>query len=444
MTIADTTEDRRTDIDADMDPKAGYRYAGLERVRAPGLSVAEAVDRQRRFAYAELRLMRLLASRIVTVPSRDVKALLARLQYEDALHADDWRARVRERRTTKTTLEGAPDPALEVLFDEAEHVPGAYPFLAVVTRVLKPALREAYQAYLDTTNGLADYPSARLTRAALVDEDEHLRLLALALDDTRPAEADCRLADDWERSLRAYLAAAGGIDGTAPRGEEPGRAASRQPYHVPTVLTRDDAVPRVWDYVAPPLEDVPAHLDYMMGLRLSEINVAEGLAVVLCETPGKPWSFYLDISRHCWDEMRHSLFGEAGVEETYGDRAALPMRDYEGVFAMEAPPLEQYAVLGLEVEGKNMKYPPGKRQEWEFARDMARHPLMTTFQDYDWADEVLHVNIARRQLDDWFEGGLQAIGDFAKAGKEHRTRIKRMHPPTPLPHPEPSGAGTTE
>ncbi len=443
MAIADTTEDRRTDTNMGAELGAGYRYAGLERVRASGLSVAEAVERQRRFAYAELRLMRLLASRIVTAPSRDVKALLARLQYEDALHADDWRARVREMRTNKSKLEGAPDPALEVLFDEAEHVPGAYPFLAVVTRVLKPALREAYQAYLDTTNGLADYPSVRLVHAALADEGEHLRLLTLAIDDTSPTDEDLRLTDEWERSLRAYLVAAGGIDGTAPRGAEPGRAASRQPYHVPTVLTRDDAVPRVWDYVAPPLEDVPAHLDYMMGLRLSEINVAEGLAVVLCETPGKPWSFYLDISRHCWDEMRHSLFGEAGIEETYGDRAALPMRDYEGVFAMEAPPLEQYAVLGLEVEGKNMKYPPGKRQEWEFARDMARHPLMATFQDYDWADEVLHVNIARRQLDDWFEGGLQAIGDFAKAGKEHRTRIKHMHPPTPLPHPEPNGAGRT-
>ena len=53
---------------------------------------------------------------------------------------------------------------------------------------------------------------------------------------------------------------------------------------------------------------------------------------------------------------------------TYGNRAALALRDYEGIYALEAPPLEQYTVLGLEVEGQNMRYPPGKRQEWEFTR----------------------------------------------------------------------------
>ena len=74
------------------------------------------------------------------------------------------------------------------------------------------------------------------------------------------------------------------------------------------------------------------------------------------------------------------------------------MRDYEGVYCMEVAPLEQYAVLGLEVEGANMRYPIGKRGEWEFCKDMAKHPLMATFQDFDWADEVLHVNIAREQL----------------------------------------------
>src|SRR5260370_42206554 len=102
---------------------------------------------------------------------------------------------------------------------------------------------------------------------------------------------------------------------------------------------------------------------------------------------------------------------------------------------MGATALEQYAVLGLEVEGKKLRYPPGKRQEWEFARDMAQHPLMTTLQDFDWADEVLHVNIARRQLDTWFQGGLAAIRDFAKAGKANRMAVKARHAPAPLPTP---------
>ena len=413
------------------------RYAGLEGPLRPNRSVAETSERLRRLAYAERRLMRLLATRIVTIPHRDIKALLARMQYEHAQHAEGWRERVTELRTNKSKLEGSPDPALEILFDEAEHLPAAYPFLAAVATLLEPALHAAYRSYLDGANELADYASIRMIRQAQADADLHIALLAAALAALSPDDENRRLAEEWQGRLAAYLAAAGGVDGTQPRAALPARQASLTPYAIPHALSRDTSLSRVWDYVAPPLDSVPEHLDYMMGLRLSEINVAEGLAIVLYETPEMPWSFYLDISRHCWDEMRHSLFGEAGVEATYADRSAIPMRDYEGVYAMEAPPLEQYAVLGLEVEGKNMKYPPGKRQEFEFARDMAQHPLMAAFQDFDWADEVVHVNIARRQLDGWFEGGLKTIGSFSASGKAHRTEVKHRQQPTPLPHPTP-------
>jgi hypothetical protein len=418
--------------------KSSYiRYAGLERPRQAGFSVAETADRLRRLAYTERRLMLLLATRIVSIADRDIKALLARVQYEHAQHVDGFRGRVLELRTNKSKLEGAPDHALAILFDEAEHLPGVYPFMAALTRVLEPALVAAYEAYVTTANELADYASVRLLRQALADAAEHALLLGSALSRLAPDQEDETLAVLWARKLRAYLDAAGGLDGSANRGEQRPRESSQHPYAITHALTRDTALPRVWDYQAPPLADVDRHLDYMMGLRLSEINVAEGLAIVLYETPDMPWSFYLDISRHLWDEMRHSLFGEAGIEATYGDRAAIPIRDYEGVFAMEAPPLEQYAVLGLEVEGKNMKYPPGKRQEWEFARDMARHPLMATMQDFDWADEVVHVNIARRQLDGWFEGGLKTIGAFSTGGKEHRTEVKHRQAPTAIGHPTP-------
>ena len=407
-----------------------YRYAGLQHVSTPGLSIAKAAERLRRMAYSEERLMRLLASRIVSIPQRDIKVLLGRLQYEASLHADALRNRILEMRTSKSKLEVAPDSALTVLFDEAEHLPGTYPFLLAVTQVLKPALLAAYKAYLDTTNDLADYPGVRIMRHHVTEEEEHLHLLTLALDDLQPTEEELQVGAEWKAALTTFLAAAGGIDGTEPRAEAPSRIASKQPYTLPRELARDEILPRVWDYVAPPLEDVAARLDYMLGIRLSEINVAEGLAIVLCETPNMPWSFYYDISRHCWDEMRHSLFGEASIETLYAQRGAIPMRDYEGVYVTEAPPLEQYAVLGLEVEGQNMKYPPGKRQEWEFARDAARQPLVTTFQDFDWADEVLHVNIARRQLNTWFEGGLKEIGSFAKNGKQHRTEVKQRYSPT--------------
>ena len=120
------------------------------------------------------------------------------------------------------------------------------------------------------------------------------------------------------------------------------------------------------------------------------------------------------------------------VEATFGNARAIPMRDYESVYCMEAPALEQYATLGLEIEGAQMKYPVGKRGEWEFCRDVAGHALMTTFQDYDWADEVLHVNIAKRQLAQWLQGGGEALSAIAEEGKANRTKVKQRYAPVQL------------
>ena len=134
---------------------------------------------------------------------------------------------------------------------------------------------------------------------------------------------------------------------------------------------------------------------------------------MLWEVKQQPWSFYVAISRHMWDEMRHSLFGEAATEHVYGDRTVMPLRDFEIEYLFEMTPLELYAMLGIGVEAALMKYPPGKRAEYEFCRDLARHPLMTTLQDFDWADEVEHVNIARQQLKVWHAGDSE---ELARAG----------------------------
>lgn len=134
-----------------------------------------------------------------------------------------------------------------------------------------------------------------------------------------------------------------------------------------------------------------------------------------------------------WDEMRHSLFGEAAAEAILGDRTLMPVRDFEIDYLFKMTPLELYAMLGIGVEAALMKYPPGKREEYEFCRDSARHPLMTTFQDFDWADEVEHVNIARRQLKTWFAGSNDELIALAEKGMKFRAEVRQRHPPSPMP-----------
>ena len=412
-----------------------YQYAGLKRAREPGLGVEACAGRIHRLAYVEERLMFLQAVHIVTTPQRDLKALLSRLQFEDGLHADQLKNRLTELRFSASRADRVPDGRLEVLFDEAMFSSGNVELLAALVKVFKPALLAVYRSYLAQTNGLADYETVRLMRNIVAEEEEGMRLLEAAYEevvDTAEKEAEAQM---WAGTLNGLLHAAGGIGG----GDEGacGSAARRRSlgveFRVARRPERDSTFPHVWDIIHVDEDRIAERFDQMIATRLGELTIAEALAIVLWEVKGQAWSFYAAISRHMWDEMRHSLFGEAAAEEVYGDRTVMPLRDFEIEYLFKMSPLELYAMLGIGVEAALMKYPPGKRAEYEFCRDLARHPLMTTLQDFDWADEVEHVNIARQQLREWFPGNSEELAKLAEEGMAFRARTRQLHPPSPMP-----------
>jgi len=408
------------------------KYAGLGDIKCLGLSVGSATERLLSLAYIEKRLMFLCAAKMISAPERDLKLLLGRLQYNAAGRCHSLRHRLREMRTAKVRIDGVPNEALAILLDEAVYGDESREVARIVWW-LHQELLGSYENYLATTNPLADAPTCELIETFFLRLRAAVACLRAHLDQLGVPDPERNLPP----RLQKFADAAGGVDGSKGRGQIAAREKSTEPFAVPRKPGRDPGLNRVWDYLKPPMEDVADYFAYMLGIRLSEINVAEGLAVVLCETKEMPWEFYWDISRHLWDEVRHSMMGEAAIEATFGTVSAIPMREYESVYCMEAPALEQYATLGLEIEGAQMKYPIGKRGEWEFCRDGAKHLLMTTFQDFDWADEVLHVSIAKRQLNEWFRNGGGELSALAEEGKQNRTKVKERHPPVRI-----SPAGT--
>ncbi|MDX1524182.1 MAG: hypothetical protein R3264_21305 [Anaerolineae bacterium] len=412
-----------------------YQYAGIPNVNRPGLSVEACAARLQSLAYAEERLMRLQATHIVTRPEWDLKVLLGRLQYEDATHADQLRRRLPELRVAKKkALQPPADSPLSLVFDEALFAETTVELLAGLVTVFKPALLAAYQSYLAATNPLADYPTVRLLKPIIAEEQETLAILQAAYADLVDTPAKVAAAGAWAGHLQTLLTAAGGLDGSGPVDPDrlrPTRAT--RPFVIPRQAVRDDTYRRLWDFVHVDTDRPAERFAQMVATRLSEITAAEGLVFVLCEVEDQPWDFYVDIARHLWDEVRHTLFGEAATEQIFGDRAAMPIRDFDMTYIFQMTPLEQYAGLGIGIEAAMMKYPPGKREEYEFCRDVAQHALMTTFQDFDWADEVLHVNIARRQLKEWFPGSTAELVELAQKEVALRSEIRRQHPPSPLP-----------
>jgi len=142
------------------------------------------------------------------------------------------------------------------------------------------------------------------------------------------------------------------------------------------------------------------------------------MASIITETTGKPWAYYRDMSRQLWDEARHAMMGEVGFAKLGIDWPKLVMINFTWSLALntQLKPIERHAVLYFIEQGLMAK--TGKRFEWEIG-DASGNPLSALFQDYDWADEVLHARIGR----DWYLRDFKDAQQAVRYGDECWSRV---------------------
>jgi hypothetical protein len=230
----------------------------------------------------------------------------------------------------------------------------------------------------------------------------------------------------WLSLLDECLAAAGGLDGTQKAsGTTLQRQHSVKPYQYERAPKRDERFPDpfnmgvnaeafLYDEKFPPQ---PKTL-MMFYKRLREVDVPEMMASIITETKAKPWDYYRDMTRQLWDEARHAMMGEVGFANLGIDWPRKVMINYTWSLALntQLKPIERHAVLYFIEQGLMPKN--GKRFEWEVG--LASHnPLSALFQDYDWADEVLHARIGR----DWYLKEFKNAQEAVRYGDHCWSRV---------------------
>jgi hypothetical protein len=378
--------------------------ASMDEARKPGLSVEECVRRLKRYHYAFKRLHQIFTARITAEPIYELKMGYSLHAHLCAEHVAAMRKRVGEMREPPLGLEAVPDPALEIFFDELLGAPTTEELLVGLYETALPALKLALETHQKDTNPLADQPSVRICRFALLEIDDLLkfgRSCIVGLVDNQRREG----MKKWLSLLDDCLAAAGGLDGTSsPSGKAVARHHSAKPYKFNGVPKRDPRFPDpynmgvnaevfLYDEKFPPR---PKTL-MMFYKRLREVDVPEMMASIVTETPNKPWEYYRDMTRQLWDEARHAMMGEVGFADLGIDWGNKVMINFTWSLALntQLKPIERHAVLYFIEQGLMPK--TGKRFEWEVGRASGNR-LSALFQDYDWADEVLHARIGR----DWY------------------------------------------
>jgi hypothetical protein len=401
--------------------------AGLtdfDAAQQPGLSVEECVRRLKRYHYSFKRLHGILLARLTAEPIYELKMGFSLHAHYCAEHVAALRQRVGEMREPPLGLEAVPDANLEIFFDEILAAPTTGELLLGIYEKAVPALIAALEHHRAETNPLADAPSVRVIKFALIELAEMRAYGEKAMAAVGSHKSEVRgQSSDWGALLDACLAAAGGLDGTA--GHQPPatrivRHHSARPYEYDRIPRRDERFPDPYNMgvnaeaflydAAMPAEPKVLMMFYK---RLREIDVPEMMASILTETPGKPWGYYRDMTRQLWDEARHAMMGEVGfVSQGVDWRKVMVNFTWSLGLNTQLTPAERHGVLYFIEQGLMPK--TGKRFEWETAQ-AAHSTLSTLFQDYDWADEVLHARVGRDWYVSQFENPKDAIewGDRA-------------------------------
>ena len=362
-----------------------------------GFSVKECVRRLKQYHYWLKRMHQVFNDRIPSEPLYELKMAFSLHSHYCAEHVTAFRKRIAEMREPPLGLEVSPDKNLEILFDEILAAPSTIELLLGAYDLALPSLRDKMQRHLDETNPLVDHPSIRIIRFAMLEIDE---MISFGKSSIEALVKDRSKSCEWLNLLNACLANVDGEDAPS----EVKRNYSSQPYRYSGVPMRDErfsdpynmgvnAEAFLYDEQFSP---EPKTL-MMFYKRLREIDVPEMMSSIIAETKGKKWGYYQDMTRQLWDEARHAMMGEVGFVNLGINWPTEVMVNFTWSLALNTQlnPIQRHAVLYFIEQGLMPK--TGKRFEWEVAMKSS-NPLSGLFQDYDWADEVLHARIGR----DWY------------------------------------------
>ena len=381
-------------------PLAGL--CSMEHAVTANWSVEASVQRLKHLHFVLRRLVEIFTCRITGEPIYELKTAFSHHAYLCAEHLTAIRRRVGEMREPPLGLDKIPHEALRLFCDELQSAPNSESLVFGLYQVALPHVLEKANLVIRDAHPLADAPTVRIAKFIVQESQEMIDFGNQAIHCL--VDSSCRQSlEPWQQMLIECLQAA---ETATPIDQEknqlPDPHFSREPFRFEPVPQRDERFQDPFNAGVNPeafLYDEqfsPRDKTLMMFYkRLREIDVPEMMASILYELRDEePWEFHMEMTRQLWDEARHAMMGEVGFASYGLDWRKIPINfTWSLNLNTQLTARERHGVLFFIEQGLMPK--TGKRYEWEVGKESG-NPLSALFQDFDWADEVLHAQIGRR------------------------------------------------
>lgn len=405
-----------------MDQGGGGRATTAVRRMAQWMRILFEVERE---------FVRTATTLVYRVGEPELKYLLCQHIWESAGHARFLLERGRE-------LAGfgsgeSVRPAIRRLFEEAIRADDSEAALAGFYTVLKPALLEAYRAYLRGTHAVADWPSRRLVEAFIEDEERH----AMEMQPHLGSEAA-----EWAAHLNEAFAVHGGAwlalsEKEASDGELVWRS-DVGPYQHPetcnrgryplcsSVFSEDPAeTPIVRHWLEDPATDARVIRVMIYVWLMMELDAVDYLATVFYDTPEAPFELHFDLARHLWDESRHSQFGFRQLPKLGIDLMTVEHSVDLYNILVQMTPAERYAMMTMEFESGSF---PTKAKVMKRIRELNDFEADTLL-SFDRNDEQNHVRYGHRWLPEIMRlfGETRPVEEFVEATRRRFESLSSVY-----------------
>ena len=410
----------------------------MERAVESQWSVEASTSQLKRLHYLTRRLHETLTARITAEPIYELKTAYSHHAYLLAEYTSAIRKRVGEMRVPPLGLEDVPHDSLKLLMDEIVSSPTTETLLVGAYEVVLAAIVDAAQQLQHAAHPLADAPTVRLMKLLQFEmlEVAEFGRQAIACLVSQQQRAEMT---DWLALLAKCLKHAGNLELAAAEDGSLQDSLADSRVDVPEVAPHYSKTP--FQYQAEPCRDERFQDSYNAGVnpeaflyderfsardktlmmyykRIREIDVPEMMASILYELrDDEPWEFHMEMSRQLWDEARHAMMGEVGFVSLGLDWTKIPINfTWSRNLNLQLNARERHGVLFFIEQGLMPK--TGKKYEWEVGCNSG-DGLSGMFQDFDWADEVLHAQIGRR----WYMPRYKTLQESLAFGDRSWTKV---------------------
>ncbi len=286
------------------------------------LRIADQVQLLNRFVYLEWASARIIAGWIPAAEEFEWKCSMTRMVWHNMTIADRLLTRKNELASNRTVA--IPSAILHTFVQDASAADGFFPFAAGWFLELTRDLVRSYEQYMEALDPIFDTPTLEILQELLPKKQQQVRWAVDLLHDAVKEPAVLEVVSRWRTYTKQYLLHIGGVD------EKQDRLVAKPIYPITEAYgpaPRKRSRPKwlkLGDLTNPP-EEFANNLRTFMWHYATEVQVLDPMCYIFYGVDDMPFEFYLDLSRHIWDESRHHMMGVRRLRQMGYDIKDVPL-----------------------------------------------------------------------------------------------------------------------